>query len=70
MGAHLLLKPLNISCDRTMRSDAKVDRDDVIMIRALRQRHGLSLRTIANKFDISHEMVDRICKRRCYAEVE
>lgn len=70
MGALLLLKPLNIRCDRSMRVDAKVDRDDVVMIRALRSKYGLSLRAIAEKFGISHEMVDRICKFKCYRDVK
>lgn len=49
-------------------STPKVSVDDVRCIRLLKSQ-GLSYRQIGQKFEISHEMVRRICINFCYREV-
>ncbi|VXA58257.1 conserved hypothetical protein [Acinetobacter proteolyticus] len=65
----LAFLPEYIVKDKVKRSSTpKVSETDVKNIREL-HKSGLSLRQLAHKYDISHEMCRRICNKFCYKEV-
>ncbi|BCZ15114.1 hypothetical protein B9Y01_17380 [Acinetobacter baumannii] len=65
----LAFLPEFIVKDKVKRSSLpKVSEEDVKTIREL-YKAGLSYRQLGYKYEISHEMVRRICKKYCYKEV-
>lgn len=68
MVAMILFSPIKCT-ESYRRTDPKVTDEDVRNIRVMRNICGMSLRAIADAFRISHEMVNRIAKYRCYRNV-
>jgi hypothetical protein len=65
----LAFLPEFIVKDKVKRSSLpKVSEEDVKTIREL-YKAGLSYRQLGYKYEISHEMVRRICTKYCYKEV-